>query len=155
MSRHDGPSGRAVGRRDGRCFLATVLTAVTAGCVTGVPSALKKFQKSNVLQCFLGWRPSRRVMWQGCHHDSRQKGRGFCYDGLKRQRPSWRRLVCQELKYSQSSFVFNYTTTTTTTILRPFVRDYPGEPVPEETFTHPPSWSPTNLYQSYIFVHIA
>jgi len=28
---------------------------------------------------------------------------------------------------------------TTTIILRPFVWDYPGEPVPEETFTHPPS----------------
>jgi len=28
---------------------------------------------------------------------------------------------------------------TTTTVLRPFVRDYPGEPVPEETLTHPPS----------------
>jgi len=27
------------------------------------------------------------------------------------------------------------TTTTTTNVLRPFVRDYPGEPVPEET--HP------------------
>jgi len=39
------------------------------------------------------------------------------------------------------------TRTTTTTILRPFVRDYPGEPVPEETFTHPPSWSSSNLYQ--------
>jgi len=25
---------------------------------------------------------------------------------------------------------------TTTVVLRPFVRDYPGEPVPEETFTH-------------------
>ena len=39
------------------------------------------------------------------------------------------------------------TTTTTTIVLRPFVRDYPGEPVPEETFTHPPSWSSPNLYQ--------
>jgi len=29
----------------------------------------------------------------------------------------------------------------TTIVLRPFVWDYPGEPVPEETFTHPPSWS--------------
>jgi len=29
----------------------------------------------------------------------------------------------------------------TTTVLRPFVQDYPGEPVPEETLTHPPSWS--------------
>jgi len=28
-----------------------------------------------------------------------------------------------------------------------FVRDYPGEPVPQETFTHPPSWSSSNLYQ--------
>ena len=35
--------------------------------------------------------------------------------------------------------------TTTTTVLRPFVRDYPGEPVPEETCTHPPSWS-SSLY---------
>jgi len=31
------------------------------------------------------------------------------------------------------------TTTTTTTVLRPFVRDYQGDPVPEETLTHPPS----------------
>ena len=37
--------------------------------------------------------------------------------------------------------------TTTTTILRPFVRDHPSEPVPEETLTHPPSWSSSNLYQ--------
>jgi len=28
-----------------------------------------------------------------------------------------------------------------------FVRDYPGELVPEETLTHPPSWSSSNLYQ--------
>jgi len=39
------------------------------------------------------------------------------------------------------------TTTTTTTVLRPFARDYSGEPVPEETLTHPPSWSSSNLYQ--------
>ena len=31
------------------------------------------------------------------------------------------------------------TTTTATTILWPFVRDYPGELVPEETFNHPPT----------------
>ena len=31
------------------------------------------------------------------------------------------------------------TYTTTTIVLWPFVRDYPGEPVPEETLTHPPS----------------
>ena len=37
--------------------------------------------------------------------------------------------------------------TTTTIILRSFVRDYPGEPVPEETLTYPPSWSSSNLYQ--------
>jgi len=36
---------------------------------------------------------------------------------------------------------------TTTTVLWPFVWDYPGEPVPEETLTHPPSWSSSNLYQ--------
>ena len=32
-------------------------------------------------------------------------------------------------------------------VLRPFVRNYPGEPVPEETLTHPPPWSSSNLYQ--------
>ena len=39
------------------------------------------------------------------------------------------------------------TTTTTTAVLQPFVRDYPGEPVQEETLTHPPSWSSSKLYQ--------
>jgi len=34
-----------------------------------------------------------------------------------------------------------------TTVLRPFVWDYPGEPVPEKTLSHPPSWSSSNLYQ--------
>jgi len=33
----------------------------------------------------------------------------------------------------------NTTPTATTTVLHPFVRDYPGELVPEETLTHPPS----------------
>jgi len=42
-----------------------------------------------------------------------------------------------------------YPLTTTTTVLRPFVRDYPGESVPEETLTHPPSWSSSNLYNLY------
>jgi len=28
---------------------------------------------------------------------------------------------------------------TTTTVIRPFVRDYPGELLPEETLTHIPS----------------
>jgi len=37
---------------------------------------------------------------------------------------------------------------TTTTVLRPFVWDYLGKPVPEETFTHSYlSWSSTILYQ--------
>ena len=36
---------------------------------------------------------------------------------------------------------------TTTTVLRLFVWDYQVEPVPEETLTHQPSWSSSNLYQ--------
>jgi len=36
---------------------------------------------------------------------------------------------------------------TTTTVLRPFVQDYPGESLPEETLTHSPSWSSSSLYQ--------
>jgi len=54
--------------------------------------------------------------------------------------------VCVQAKLSH--WVSNITTTTTTTVLRPFVQDHPGEPVPEETFTQSPlSWSATNLYQ--------
>jgi len=32
----------------------------------------------------------------------------------------------------------NKSTTTIIIVLLPFVRDYPGEPEPEETFTHSP-----------------
>ena len=39
------------------------------------------------------------------------------------------------------------TTTTPTIVVRPFVSDYPGEPVPEETLTHPTSRSSSKLYQ--------
>jgi len=44
-----------------------------------------------------------------------------------------------------TSCIHNWTHTTRT-VLRPFVRDYPSDLVPEETFTHPPSWSSSNLY---------
>jgi len=60
-------------------------------------------------------------------------------------------LLISHIYYRQCCYVHyechSIHTTTTTTILRPFVRDYPGEPVPEETFTHPPSWSSSSLYQ--------
>ena len=42
-------------------------------------------------------------------------------------------------KHIDSVLVFSLTTQHTTTILWPSVRDYPGEPVPEETLTHSPS----------------
>jgi len=32
-----------------------------------------------------------------------------------------------------------YNNTHILNVLRPFVRDYPGDPVPEETLTYPPS----------------
>jgi len=56
----------------------------------------------------------------------------------------WRLMV--RLCYSHRSITTTTTTSTTTTVLRPFVRDYRGEPVSEETLTHPPSWSSSNLY---------
>ena len=46
-----------------------------------------------------------------------------------------------------SLLLVNQQTKQQTTVLRLFVRDYPGEAVPEETLTHPPSWSSSNLYQ--------
>jgi len=36
-------------------------------------------------------------------------------------------------------FATGWPQSTTTTVLWRFVQDYPGEPVPEETLTHPPS----------------
>jgi len=47
-----------------------------------------------------------------------------------------------------------HTHRTTTIVLQPFVQDYPGEPVPEETLTHPPSWSSSSLYQLLPFTMI-
>jgi len=55
---------------------------------------------------------------------------GYC--SLNTSEPSWSWFVCSW---------------TITTVLGPFVQDYPGEPVPEETLTHPPSWSSSNIYQ--------
>jgi len=49
--------------------------------------------------------------------------------------------------YEAGNFWNNPHTTTMTVILRPVVWDYPGEPVPAETFTHPPFWSSSNLYE--------
>jgi len=50
------------------------------------------------------------------------------------------------LGLQQLSLWLSRITTTTTTVLLLFVWDYPGELVPEETFTHPTSWSSSNLY---------
>ena len=71
-------------------------------------------------------------------------------------------LYCNILSYHIVEIITYTTTHTTSTVLRPFVRDYPGEPVPEETLTHPPSCSSSNLYQllpsttihSILLVHI-
>jgi len=58
---------------------------------------------------------------------------------------SWRsKQNCSQLFSGTMHIMHN---TTTTTVLRLFVRDYPGQPVPEETLTHPPSSSSSNLYQ--------
>jgi len=40
---------------------------------------------------------------------------------------------------SKDNLFHGLDTTPTTTVLRPFVRDYLGELVPEQTLTHPPS----------------
>ena len=55
-------------------------------------------------------------------------------------------LTTARLLYHSIFIAWELHYTTTTTVLQPFVRDYPGEPVPEETLTHPPSWSSSNLY---------
>jgi len=46
------------------------------------------------------------------------------------------------------------TTNTTTTVLWPFVRDYTGELVPEETFTHSPILIIIQLLSCLWYSHI-
>jgi len=60
--------------------------------------------------------------------------------------PNTQQYTLSRETHAHDTFNLTYNTTTTT-VLRPFVRDYPGEPVPEETLTHPPSWASSNLYQ--------
>ena len=56
-------------------------------------------------------------------------------------------MLCHLYLVSLSAPYFIMVGTTTTTIQRPFVRDNPGRPVPEETFTRShPSWSTYFLY---------
>jgi len=54
--------------------------------------------------------------------------------------------ICS-MAVTQHATATTATDASTTTILWPFVRDYPGEPVPEERFTHSHlSWSSVILY---------
>jgi len=46
------------------------------------------------------------------------------------------------------------TTITTTTVLQPFVQDYPGEPVPEETLTQSPTHHPDHHPILINFFHL-
>ena len=52
--------------------------------------------------------------------------------------------ICKQVLIQPPTILVQHNTTT---VLRPFVRDYPGEPVPEGTLIHPPSWSSSNLCQ--------
>jgi len=72
-----------------------------------------------------------KVSWISRHH--------YCKDFTQLLLWVWCLRFLEHSRFSNNN--------TTTTVLRPFVRDYPGEPVPEETLTHPPSWSSSNLYQ--------
>jgi len=55
--------------------------------------------------------------------------------------------LCLHWSYGSSITVF-HVSNTHTIVSRPFLRDYPGELVPGETFTHSNiSWSSTVLYQ--------
>ena len=60
--------------------------------------------------------------------------------------PHW--VLLLHLFWNRISGNYYHSTITTTTVLWPFVRDYPGDPVPEETITHSHlSCSSTILYQ--------
>jgi len=99
------------------------------------------------------------VMQNFCYINSRLHDGWYpqfeSHSGLKRSICSYCNSIIRHASDSAiwvtwTNYVPNFTiatTTTTTTVLRPFVWDYPGEPVPEETLTHPPSWSSPNLYQ--------
>jgi len=105
----------------------------------------------------VGWKWVPAKMWwcsaTGSKTCMAHSIRGWTYG--RQVKPSLTHAVPECLR--DESIIKHYTTTTTTTttttitttttVLWPFVRDYPGEPVPEETLIHPPSWSSPNLYQ--------
>ena len=86
-----------------------------------------------------GWWQNRQskltTRWPRCAHNdssSRQRtGRRECHTATWRTGRRWSRCTPADSNVCT-------TTTTTTTVLRPFVRDYAGEPVPEETLTRSP-----------------
>jgi len=90
--------------------------------------------------------PTRPCWWQLAHLDSREYAR-VLLNGIT--------YIISIAWINASNYTINFLnilenkkeTTTTTTVLRPFVWDYTGELVPEGTLTHPPSWSSSNHYQ--------
>jgi len=72
---------------------------------------------------------------------------GRTQGGVKGLMPPKLPASATDVEYVVNLLNVNRTHTHTTVVLWPFVLDYPGEPVPEETLTHPPSWSSSNLYQ--------
>jgi len=85
------------------------------------------------------WSISRRCMQEGhCFNLCPNVTRKWMHDLV------WVCLKILHRGWSWTVWAVNsacYVLKTTTTVLRPFVWDYPGEPVPEETLTHPPSWN--------------
>jgi len=71
-------------------------------------------------------------------------------DELEQVSQNW---TCVQMKWcvNRQQHYSTHDGSNTTTVLRPFVRDYPGEPVPEETLTRPPSWSSSSLSASSIY----
>jgi len=71
------------------------------------------------------------------------------------RRSPWKKQNLRQQNTFTNQKTCTTTQTTTTIVLRPFVWDYPGEPVPEETCTHPPSWSSSDLCQllPYTTIH--
>jgi len=75
--------------------------------------------------------------------------------GTWRYRPIQGHFIVGSIQFAYHSLILSplrnwhtlYITTVTTPFYGPLSRTTPGKPVPEETLTHPPSWSSFNLYQ--------
>jgi len=120
---HASSSSTLTGTGTGTASRPVTCTTVYIQALYPLPSSIHYLSYDNHLE-------NKRENYQNC--SILQARLGPTKENLGRQLEPF-----QSINDSDKELEENASQHTTTIVLRPFVRDYPGEPVTEETFTHP------------------